>query len=132
MQKNVLIVDDTSVFRRLLRSHLEEKGFMVSEASDGQEALEHLQSCTPENDRGFGGPPYPFAIVLDVLMPVMDGYTFIQRLRRTLPDPLRGTPVICLTSRTKMRDLFEMEGVKGFVEKTAEGIEELMQLLDNI
>ena len=130
--KNILIIDDSAVFRRLLRSHLEDRGHLVFEAEDGQEAISHLNLCVPAVANTVTGPNTPDLIVLDVLMPIMDGYTFIQRLRRQLPEHVRGTPVICLTSRSKMRDLFEMEGVQGFVEKTPEGLEELVSLVDDM
>ena len=66
----VLIVDDSRAMRSLLRHILKDAGFVVIEASDGQEALECLQRCR-EID----------LVLVDWDMPGMDGYAFIHAVR---------------------------------------------------
>ena len=65
----VLVVDDDQVVRTFVRVTLEQIGFEVCEASDGSQALEQFMVRRPD------------IIVLDVTMPVMDGYTACSRLR---------------------------------------------------
>ena len=82
--KTCLVVDDSSVIRKVARRILENLEFSVSEAEDGQQALE---SCR----RGM-----PDTILLDGNMPVMDGYDFLKAFRR-LPDGGRPRVVFCAT-----------------------------------
>jgi two-component system chemotaxis response regulator CheY len=67
--RTCLIVDDSRIIRKVARRIVEEMGFEVDEAADGAEALSH---CTD---------PLPDVVLLDWNMPVMDGMTFIRRLR---------------------------------------------------
>ncbi|MGJ4927561.1 response regulator [Bradyrhizobium sp. HKCCYLS2038] len=79
-----LVVDDSSVVRKIARRILEELGFSVVEAEDGEKALELCTKSLPE------------AILLDWNMPVMDGYDFLGRLRR-LPGGEGPKVVFCTT-----------------------------------
>ena len=65
-----LVVDDSSVVRKIARRILEELGFDVVEAEDGERALEACKTALPT------------AILLDWNMPKMDGYEFLRALRR--------------------------------------------------
>ena len=82
---DVLVVDDDVEARRRLRGVLEANGWSVQEAGDGAEALRHVLH-TP-----------PHVILLDLTMPVMDGFTFLHRLRET--PGCTDLPVIVLTAR---------------------------------
>jgi two-component system chemotaxis response regulator CheY len=82
--KTCLIVDDSSVIRKVARRILEGLDFQISEAEDGQEALEACREKMPD------------AILLDWNMPRMDGYEFLRMLRR-LPDGDRPKVVFCTT-----------------------------------
>src|ERR1700760_2276337 len=68
--KTCLVVDDSSVIRKVARRILEGLDFHISEAEDGEKALE---ACRRE---------LPDAVLLDWNMPVMDGYDFLRNLRR--------------------------------------------------
>jgi len=81
----VLIVDDDSDCVDALRYLLEDRGYRVDVAQNGREALEHFDA---------GGRPC--VVILDLLMPVMDGLEFLAR-RSTNPI-LAATPVIVLTA----------------------------------
>ncbi|MDR3497109.1 MAG: response regulator [Ancalomicrobiaceae bacterium] len=82
--KQCLVVDDSSVIRKVARRILEDLSFEIIEAEDGQEALEICRKQMPE------------AILLDWNMPVMDGMEFLMQLRR---EPSGKIPkiVFCTT-----------------------------------
>jgi two-component system chemotaxis response regulator CheY len=82
--KRCLIIDDSSVIRKVARRILEGFGFAVTEAADGRQALDACVSEMPE------------AILLDWNMPVMDGYEFLRALR-AMPGGDRPKVVFCTT-----------------------------------
>ncbi len=82
--KRCLIVDDSSVIRKVARRILENFGFNVLEASDGRQALDTCAKDMPE------------AILLDWNMPVMDGFDFLRALR-AMPGGDRPKVVFCTT-----------------------------------
>ena len=82
--KTCLVVDDSSVTRKIARRILEEMDFQIVEAEDGEKALEVCKRSLPE------------AILLDWNMPVMDGLEFLNHLRQ-LPDGDLPKVVFCTT-----------------------------------
>ena len=82
--KTCLVVDDSSVIRKVARRILEGMDFRITEAEDGQQALD---CCRRE---------LPDAVLLDWNMPVMDGYDFLKALRR-LPGGDKPKVVFCTT-----------------------------------
>lgn len=68
--RHCLVVDDSSVVRKVARCILEEMSFTISEAENGQEALKQCRAHMPD------------AVLLDWNMPVMDGIDFLSALRR--------------------------------------------------
>lgn len=90
---SVLVVDDDRSQRFILRTHLEGSGFSVFEAANGVEALERLAE---DNDVRF--------LVTDLLMPEMDGFELIERVRRR---GLRYIYVIVMTSMEDRKSLIQ-------------------------
>ncbi|WP_436638858.1 response regulator [Microbaculum sp. FT89] len=82
--KNCLVVDDSSVIRKVARRILEELGFSVTEAEDGAQALQACEYAMP------------YAILLDWNMPVMDGFEFLKQLRQ-MEDGGEPKVVFCTT-----------------------------------
>lgn len=82
--KTCLVVDDSTVIRKVARRILEGLGFTIVEAEDGQKALNLCYGAMPE------------AILLDWNMPVMDGYEFLRELRK-LPGGGEPKVVFCTT-----------------------------------
>lgn len=83
--KLVLVVDDDQDIRESLRDVLEDQGYVVATAANGADALEQLR-----------GGLRPAIVLLDLMMPVMDGWTFRQH---QLADPdLAHIPVILVTA----------------------------------
>lgn len=88
MTRKILVIDDTRNVQVMLSDFLSSQDFEVLLASDGREALEVVRAA------------YPDLILLDVMMPNMDGYQFISQLRRS-----SNTPVIMITARQQEADL---------------------------
>ena len=82
--KSCLVVDDSSVIRKVARRILEDLSFTITEAEDGQQALERCQAEMPD------------AILLDWNMPVMDGLEFLAQLRQ-LQNAEKPKVVFCTT-----------------------------------
>lgn len=101
--KKILVVDDEQQLALAVKIRLQSRGYQVVTAHDGQQALE---AATQE---------HPDLILLDVLMPVMDGYSCLRELNTRFG---RGKiPIIILTARDRMKDLFELEGIEDYVIK---------------
>ena len=82
MNRHILLADDDSVLSDLLKQYFEGEGYLVSQAFDGGHAV------------SLASQQYFDIIVLDVMMPVMDGFETLQALRK-----VNDTPVIMLTAR---------------------------------
>ncbi len=87
MTNTILIVDDQSSVRQLLEDYLTEQGFRVITSPDGQTALYQARHEEPD------------LILLDIMMPKMDGYQFLRQYRQE-----RHTPVIIITAREEETD----------------------------
>ncbi len=88
MQERVLIVEDEASIRQFIMINLKRNNFEVAEACSGEEALEKVRSFRPQ------------AVVLDIMLPGIDGFTVCQRLREEWP----GVAVIMLTARGEDMD----------------------------
>ena len=86
----VLVIDDEAPIRLLCRVNLEAEGMEVLEASDGPTGLEEARRERPD------------VILLDVMMPALDGWSVAERLLDD--DSTREIPVIFLTARAEFRD----------------------------
>ena len=84
----VLVVDDESEMRNLVRIYLRADGHSVEEATDGVQALDIISTSRPD------------VIVLDVMMPGMDGLETCSFIRSQYPD----IPILMLTARTSVED----------------------------
>ncbi|SHG41692.1 response regulator [Bradyrhizobium erythrophlei] len=82
--RTCLVVDDSTVIRKIARRILEEMDFEITEAEDGEKALEVCKCGLPD------------AVLLDWNMPVMDGFEFLGNLRR-LPGGDQPKVVFCTT-----------------------------------
>ncbi len=91
--RTILIVDDEQDLLDLLKYNFEQEGFRTVTALDGAEGLQ----CAQRDD--------PDLIVLDIMMPEMDGIEVCQKIRQDAN--LRGKPVIMLTARTEEQDYIE-------------------------
>lgn len=102
-QATVLVIDDDEGVRETIQEMLLDQGYDVLIAEDGRIALEILERTTPA------------VIVLDLMMPRMDGFSFTQQLEQ------RGirtrTPILVLTAAGGARPMVAQMGADGYLEK---------------
>ncbi len=102
----ILIADDDNIQLKLLKAQLEQRGFSVETAGDGEDALEKAERLRPD------------AIISDVLMPKMDGFRLCQAVRKS--TRLASTPFLLISSvfvETSDRVLAETVGCDGFYSR---------------
>ncbi len=87
----VLVVDDERALVKLIQVNLELENFQVATAADGEEALRMLEEERPD------------LVILDIMMPRLDGWEVLQRMREN--SVFRDTPVVVLTARTTDDDI---------------------------
>jgi DNA-binding response OmpR family regulator len=87
MTSHILVVDDEARYQHLVRVNLEAAGYTVTTAGNGEEALELVSSHTPD------------MVILDVMMPRLDGYTACERIRQ-----FSSVPIIMLTAKGEEQD----------------------------
>ncbi len=107
-QQTVLTVDDSRTMRDMLRVTLEESGYRVIQAADGLLGLEALDSETPD------------VIVTDINMPNLDGFGFIEAVRKE--RRFAGVPILVLTTESDqaLKDRARRAGATGWITKPFE------------
>ena len=108
---NILLAEDERTLAMIIKDTLDGQGFNVNVASDGEEALRMYAASKPD------------VLVADVMMPRLDGYELVRRIRKTDQQ----TPVIFLTARSAVNDVvhgFEM-GANDYLKKPF-GMQELI------
>ena len=113
MNKKILVVDDEENIVELLKFNLELKGYQVECAYDGEEALKKAKDIKPS------------LILLDLMLPIMDGTTVCRKIRED--EELKDTPIIMLTAKNMEKDkIFGLElGADDYITKPF-SIKELM------
>ncbi len=117
MKKRVLVIDDSIVILDLVQLMLQHEGYEVFTAQDGLVALEQLEMTTPD------------LILLDLIMPRMSGYDFIQEVQQHRKHFL-SIPIILLTAVQQTQDQFEQLGAAGYLQKPFRRSELLSKLSD--
>ena len=111
MAKKILLVDDDRGIVEVIKNVLVGKNYEIITAYDGKEGYEKVQNENPD------------LVILDIRMPSMNGYEFIRSLRAErgrLGAPM--VPVIVLTAKEKMEEVFRLEGVKGYLVKPVDPV----------
>jgi diguanylate cyclase (GGDEF)-like protein len=88
----VLVVDDDRNLRKIIATNLELAGFTVEVAADGPEALEKIETLLPD------------IVLLDLMMPHMDGYEVARRIRVHQNPAIANVPIIILTAKSETDD----------------------------
>ncbi|MCA9409036.1 MAG: response regulator [Candidatus Omnitrophica bacterium] len=111
MAQKVLIIDDDRTNIQLVKSWLKNNDYEVLAAIDGVAGLQMLEREQPD------------LIILDVEMPQMNGFTFLNQLRKNSEHA--AIPVIVLTSHEENQPIFQLKGVRAYLIKPVKG-EDLM------
>ena len=98
---NVLVVDDQEAIRATLRTALDDEGFTVETAANGKEALDILERWQP------------CVILLDLMMPVMDGWAFREEQRRAGST----VPVVLLSAAGRLEEHERALGAAAVISK---------------
>lgn len=116
-KKTILIIEDDSDIREVLIDVLDLNGFTVESASNGEEGLEILRRMRPD------------LILLDLMMPVMDGYAFRQEQRKS-PD-WNQIPVVIMSADGRLNDKQEQLGAAAYLKKPLE-MDDLVSLIERL
>ena len=116
-ERRALVVDDMTENREMLRRALEKEGWKVTEAENGQVALELLHDLTPS------------LILLDLMMPVMDGFEFVMEMRKL--NASNAIPIVVVTAKDLTEeDRRRLNGdVVGLIEKGGVGRDAMLAQL---
>lgn len=103
--KKILVADDEKNIAKLVKVNLERAGFEVVVASDGIEALKKVEEEKPD------------LIVLDIMMPRMDGITVLKKLKEK--EETKSIPIVMLTVKAEDEDIFRgwQEGADSYLTK---------------
>ena len=107
-KKKILVVDDEEDIQKLLKIRLEQESFIVTTADDGKKGAEAAEAEAPD------------LILLDIMMPNVDGYSCLKEIRRI--QKTKDIPVVMLSGKEeeKVRDLFAFQKISGYIEKPFE------------
>lgn len=106
MSKNILVVEDDNSIRELLVEFLESEGYIVASANNGLEGINSLKLKTPD------------LILVDLMMPVMDGYTF--RIEQLKHDAWKDIPTVVMSAEANAREKMKKFNVTAFLSKPVE------------
>ena len=115
MTKKILIVEDDQFLREFYQELLQEEGYIVDVAADGEIALKKI------TEGGFS------LVLLDIMLPKMDGINILKTLK-TSPAKTPNGPVVCLTNLgqdTVIKQCFEL-GAEGYLIKSALNPDEVL------
>lgn len=98
--KKILIIEDDISFRDPLRDYFSSHGFNVSVANDGAVAMEKLLFHRPN------------LVVLDLMLPKIDGFEVLKRIRSYPDETVASTPVIILSNLSSSEDVLKAESQK--------------------
>ena len=116
--KTVLVVEDDKEVRSLLKYIVEHEGYLVREAEDGRDALIQLGLEMPlkVSERGPFQTIVPDLVLLDIMLPEVDGYSILLRMQESVN--LRSVPIIVITAKPGMKEMFSIyTNVKYFFAK---------------
>lgn len=115
----VLIVEDERILREAYREILTQEGFVVQESANGREALDTLRDFQPD------------LILLDILMPEMDGLSFLKAMRNLKSKPKQRAKIVAFSNLSDQQKLDEMInlGVSKNVLKSSLSPKQLVHLI---
>ncbi|OGW88148.1 MAG: hypothetical protein A3G33_02670 [Omnitrophica bacterium RIFCSPLOWO2_12_FULL_44_17] len=118
MKNKILVVDDDKDLVETLVRRLTSKGFVVITANNGKEGLDNIEKQKPD------------LVVVDIAMPVMDGYEMIREMKRR--EAYAGIPIVVVTGRERLKELLMIEGICDYLIKPFDAEELLARIEWNI
>lgn len=117
MQRKILVIEDNSFSSALYNDHLHSAGYQVQVAADGRQALDMADSFRPD------------AIILDLIIPKIDGFSILKLLRSVKPH--KKTPIIVVSDLNQDEDINHCLslGAKHYFSKSSLDYQELIQTI---
>ena len=119
MGTKILIADDSATVRHLILKFLDGEGYDIVTTSDSANVVDLIHEINPD------------LVISDIMMPGMDGYTFVRHIRKE--NPQESLPVIIMSTKSKetMEDLFVSYGISGYLQKPFDK-EQLISMIKNV
>jgi len=116
MGSKILIADDSPTVRHLIQKFLDGEGYEIFTTSDSANVVDLIDEINPD------------LVISDIMMPGMDGYTFLRHIRKE--KTRESLPVIMMSTKNRetMEDLFVAYGIAGYLQKPFEK-EQLVALI---
>ena len=118
--KNILIVDDDAVFQTTMKDAFDAKEFTIIPAQDGNEGMQKMQEVRPD------------VILLDVMMPSMNGLQFLRKLNEKFGE---GAIPVLITSNTSSIDNISEGvtlGIRSYIVKSKESVKNIVDAVTNV
>ncbi|MCG2710933.1 MAG: response regulator [Candidatus Omnitrophica bacterium] len=112
--KKIVIVEDDVASASEMKKFLETKGYAVSFVSDSSQALGMIKETGPD------------LVLLDIIMPGLDGFTVAKQIR--YDEQTKGMPIIVFSAQEGMRELFAIEGINEYLVKPVDR-EQLFEII---
>ncbi|NQU73912.1 MAG: response regulator [Candidatus Omnitrophica bacterium] len=117
VKKKILVVEDEPDLVLMLEARLTSEGYEVHSAFDGLEGIKKAKKVKPD------------IILVDIMMPKLDGYSMSKRLKED--DITTGIPIVVISGKDTMRSLFKALGVNHYFTKPIK-MDELLTAIANI
>lgn len=101
--KKILVVEDDLSIREIIVEILESEGYVVSSGINGRDGLKSLETSTPD------------LIIMDVMMPIMDGFEFRENLMKN--SQWSSIPTLVMSAQNQNLDKLKSHGLENFINK---------------
>ena len=121
MPKKILIVEDDIILQMAIVKAIEDEGFDVLEAVDGEEALYNIETEKPD------------LVLLDLLLPKKTGWRVLKEIREHKSEPIRDIPVIVLTAIGEDKSLKECSkyGIDDYLIRSEYSLDTVIEKIKN-
>lgn len=118
--KKVLVIDDDMTFVAMMKAALDPKRYAVSSAANGEEGLKEIEASKPD------------LILLDIMMPKMDGMEFLKQMNSKFGKA--AIPVFITSNISSMEKISEgvSLGIKGYFVKSDESLQSIIEMVDRM
>ena len=99
-QRKIIVMEDDVAMAEIVTHKLESKGFSVKHASDGAEGWKMIQENAPD------------LVLLDLMMPEMDGFQVLEKIRDNANDKIKNLPVIVLSNLWSNKDILRTQSLR--------------------